>query len=93
MHLVYFEQELLDLQQEVHKHPPLLKILEEQPDKDIYIHLCEIAAYCNMLLAGDYTKDDVLELCKIMTKKLIEKRTIRIFTEGGEGIDMTGTVQ
>lgn len=92
MHFVLFEQELLDLQQEIHKHPPLLKVLEEQQDKDIYIQLCEIAAYCGIVLQGYYTKEDILELCVVMTKKLIEKRTIRIFTGEGNGeIDMTGT--
>lgn len=79
MHHVYFEQELLDLRDEIAgHHPDLALILVSQPDTDIYIHLCEIGAHLGMLLSGDYTKKDILELCTIMTRKLIDKRTIYV---------------
>lgn len=80
MYHVYFEQELLDLRTELDNHPDLMNILRLQPNQDIYIHLCEIAAHLGIILDGRYTKDDILELCAIFTKKLIEKRTITIYS-------------
>lgn len=78
MYHVYYEQELLDLRLELSHHPDLMLILAAQTDSDIYIHIAEIAAYCNMLLEGDYTKDDILEVCKKCTEALIKKRTIHV---------------
>jgi hypothetical protein len=72
----YFPQELIDLRIEIQKHPALLKILHEQAEKDIYIQLMEIATYCSILVAGDYTQEDMLGLCREMTKKLMSMRTI-----------------
>jgi hypothetical protein len=72
----YFPQELIDLRLEIQKHPPLLKVMAEQEDKDVYIQILEIAAYCKILVAGEYTKDDMLELCKMLTQKLMSMRTI-----------------
>lgn len=78
MHLVFFEQELLDLQQELSFHPELLQILAEQPDKDIYISISEIAKYLGIILHGDYTKQDILKICSDMTVDLQKKRTIHV---------------
>ena len=90
VHLVYFEQELLDLQEEISKHPPLLEILSRQTDKDFYILLSEIGSYLKMAFDGDYSKEDVLRLCEIMTKKLRERREICIYS--GE-IHITGVLE
>lgn len=72
----YFPQELIDLRIEVQKHPPLLKLLHEQEDKDVYIQILEIATYCKILVTGEYTRDDMLNLCKMLTEKLMGMRTI-----------------
>ncbi len=72
----YFPQELIDLRIEISKHPDLLKLLHEQEDKDVYIQILEIAAYCKILVMGEYTKDDMLNLCKMLTEKLMSMRTI-----------------
>lgn len=72
----YFPQELIDLRLEIQKHPPLLKVMAEQEDKDVYIQILEIAAYCKILVAGEYTRDDMLNLCKMLTQKLMSMRTI-----------------
>ena len=72
----YFPQELIDLRQELTYHPDLQAIIRMQPNEDIYIHILEIAAYCDILVAGTYTHDEILELCTMLTKKLQAKRII-----------------
>lgn len=72
----YFPQDLIDLRLEIQKHPPLLALLANQADKDVYIQILEIAAYCKILVAGTYTQDDMLNLCKMLTEKLMSMRTI-----------------
>lgn len=72
----YFPEELIALRREIQEHPPLLKILAEQEDKDVYIQILEIAAYCKILVSGEYTRDDMLNLCEMLTKKLMSMRTI-----------------
>lgn len=71
-----FPEELCALRIEVQKHPPLLFILANQADKDVYIQIMEIATYCNILVAGEYTKDDMLNLCTMLTQKLMSMRTL-----------------
>lgn len=71
-----FPQEITELHKEIHKHPELLKILHEQANKDVYIQLMEIAAYCKILVAGDYTHADMLNLCTVLTNKLQSMRTL-----------------
>jgi hypothetical protein len=78
MYYVFFEQELIDLRMELDNHPDLSSTIRLQPNEDIYIHLCEIAAHLGIILDGRYTKEDVLELCTIFTKKLREKRIIYV---------------
>lgn len=74
----YFPQELIDLRIEIQKHPELLKILHEQEDKDVYIQIMEIASYCKILVMGEYTRDDMLNLCTMLTQKLMSMRTILV---------------
>jgi hypothetical protein len=75
MHYHYFDKELLNLRREITHHPDLQVILVAQESTDLYIHLSEIAAYVGMVLDGTYSREDILELCDKMTKKLYEKRT------------------
>lgn len=74
----YFPQELIELHQEIHKHPTLLQLLHDQEDKDVYIQLAEIATYCRVLVDGDYTYEDMLGLCTLLTRKLQSARTLLI---------------
>jgi hypothetical protein len=75
-----FPQEILDLHTEVRKHPPLLRLLHDQDNKDVYIQLLEIATYCDILVIGDFTHAEILALCTKMTRKLIEMRTSIVIT-------------
>ena len=69
------EQELQELNQEVAFHPDLQELLAQQSVKDVYIQLAEIASFCGVVLDGEYTKQDILQLCTLLTKKLYERRT------------------
>jgi hypothetical protein len=82
MYHVYFPEELLELRNEIQHHPELVLILEAQPQTDIYIHICEIAAYCDVLVLGTYTHNEILELCKMLLWKLKEKRSILVLPVG-----------
>lgn len=71
-----FPEELTELRKEIQHHPDLLLILHTQSDKDVYIQLAEIAAHCGIVLDGDYTQQDILKLCKLLTNNLMAKRVI-----------------
>lgn len=73
-----FPEELIQLRVEIDHHPDLLAILHAQADKDVYIQICEIAAYCEIVLDGTYTRDDIIKLCEICLKKLMSKRTLTV---------------
>ncbi len=79
--LEYFPDELNALREEIDFHPQLQAILAGQADKDVYVHIAEIAAYCNILLAGDYTRDDIIELCGKFTEELKKRRTISVHSD------------
>jgi hypothetical protein len=53
----------------------LQEVLRGQVEKDFYVQLADIALFCGVVLEGDYTKEEVLKLCTILTKKLYERRT------------------
>lgn len=74
MILEYFPEDLNTLRQEIDNHPDLLVILSVQQDKDVYIQLAEIAAYCGIVLDGTYTRADLIKLCGIMVNHLQAKR-------------------
>lgn len=77
-YLVYFEDELLNLREELPHHPALMGTLIAQANDDIYIHIVEIAAYCGIVLDGTYTKDEILQICEKCTEVLVGKRTLII---------------
>jgi len=78
MYIQLFEPELIALRKEIEFHPELKMILKGQESPDIYVHIAEIAAYCEIVLDGTYSRDDILKLCEIMTQKLFQKRSILI---------------
>lgn len=71
-----FPPDIIALNMEVIHHPKLMEILKNQPVKDVYIGLLEIATYCNLPIVADvYTHADILEICRELTKALYSKRT------------------
>lgn len=76
--LEFFPEPLIQLRQEIDHHPDLLVLLSVQSDKDVYIQISEIAAYCDIVLDGTYTREDIVELCELCIKRLQAKRTIMV---------------
>jgi 1-aminocyclopropane-1-carboxylate deaminase/D-cysteine desulfhydrase-like pyridoxal-dependent ACC family enzyme len=74
-----FSEELIALREEIQHHHDLLVILHGQPDKDVYIHIAEIAAYCGVILDGSYSRDEIITLCDVLTKALKKKNDIIIY--------------
>ena len=62
------EKEFDDLRLEVGKHPLLL--VQTDKAKNIMEFLEIVALHCNVLVDGAYSRDQFLELAKILTKKL-----------------------
>lgn len=66
----FFPESLTALRVEIDNHPALLQILAAQEDKDVYIQLSEIAAYCGIILDGEYSRDDLIKLADKLVWKL-----------------------
>jgi hypothetical protein len=81
--LEFFPEPLNQLRQEIDYHPDLLVLLSVQQDKDVYIQISEIAAYCDIVLDGTYTREDIVELCELCVRKLQSKRTIMVLPLAG----------
>ena len=78
-----FPEEFFFLQQEIRHHPELMARLTQQTDKDFYIQMNEISAYCNVVLDGDYDKDDFTTLAKLCIARLQNMRVSIIVTPPG----------
>ena len=78
-----FPEEFFFLQQEIRFHPELMARLTQQEDKDFYIQMNEISAYCNVVLDGDYDKDDFTALAKLCIDRLQSMRVSIIVTPPG----------
>lgn len=76
--LEFFPEVLNELRVELKHHHDLMLRLAEQSDKDVYVQIGEIAAYCNILYVGTFTREDMLEICEKCLRVLRSKRTILI---------------
>lgn len=74
----YFPPELLALQQELFNHPDLCRQLATHASGDVEEKFAEIAAYCEVILDGVYTEQDLCKLADILTRKLKEKNSLII---------------
>lgn len=78
-----FPDEFFEIQKELRHHPELMARLTQQTDKDIYIQMNEVAAYCNVVLDGDYDLTDMTELCRLCIERLQRMRVAIIITPPG----------
>ena len=74
-HFQMFSDHRNDLAREVPKHPELVELLQKHPQEEFEILLAEIACYCEVALDGDYTPEELDNLCDILYRKLQYKRT------------------
>lgn len=70
----YFPQAYQDLNRELVNHPKLLELLAKHPANEFEVRLSEIAAYCDVILDGQYFPSELEKLAEILVKKLVEKR-------------------
>ena len=71
--LEYFPLEyvLLDRELYTQNHPKIQAILAGYPVDEVDIKLAQIAAYCEVMLDGDYTLEARIQLARILTEKLM----------------------
>ena len=74
--LEIFPDEYLALNKELveQRHPKLQAILAGYPADEIDVKIAQIAAYCEVMLDGDYDLAARRQLCDILLKRLIELR-------------------
>ncbi len=82
--IVYIPTEFLELRKEVSNHPTLLSRLQElPPEGDIGDWIGCIAAYCEIILDGAYSVEDMMKIADRCTERLRDKRTLVISISSG----------
>ena len=84
--LAFFSMERIGLQQELKHHPVLVDLLQKHAPDNFEMRLAEIAAYCGLILDGDYVAQDFDNICEICRHKLWSKRS-PIILSGNSSID------
>jgi len=74
MKLEFFSESRIQLDREIKNHPELIRLLENHPANEFEIRLAEVAAYCGILLDGDYLPFELNDLCELCYWKLRQKR-------------------
>lgn len=74
--ILKFPPEHISLQREVRRHPDLVALLNARRPSDMAEWYSEIATYCDVLVDGLYDARDFLNLSRLLTDKLYEKRTL-----------------
>ena len=70
-----FPPVIIELQAEIQMHPELLTVMLQLPkDSPIELKMAEVATYCDMVLDGIYSEDDILYLAGVMINKMRGKR-------------------
>jgi len=70
----YFPQQILDLQAEIQKHPPLVEIISQHKQYNFEVLIGHVAAYVGVMLDGVYTPPEMMRLAELLTGKLQDKR-------------------
>lgn len=75
--LVYFPESALVLDEEIKKnHPALANVLAQYPNRPLEVKIAAVAAYCNIMVDGYFTENDLKQLIDLLLKKLQEKSAI-----------------
>ncbi len=79
-HIVYHSEARIQLMLEVRNHPELVAQLEqlEVGADEFEMRLAAVAAYCDVMVDGDYLQSDLDNLCHILIQKLKQKNSIII---------------
>jgi len=76
----YWSQIKIAMIAEVKEHPPLMELLAQYPADDWGGAIGEIAAYCTVMMDGQYYDSELEKLYEILYFKLRAKRQIVINT-------------
>lgn len=72
--LAYFSEARVALHTECNRHPVLIAQLMAMDDPDWPEQLAEIAAYCNVMMDGVYSQEDLEILYPQLTKRMVDTR-------------------
>ena len=80
MHLVMLPEEFIAFRNEVNEHPWLCqKLSKVELDKDPHMHfirmIAEVAAELNIPVDGDFSQEEVRNLCDDLTMELRKRRS------------------
>lgn len=74
-HINIFPDEVINLQREIlHYHPELQEKLAKHGAHEWEVKLAQIAQHCEVILDGTYLEEDIINICAILEKKLMEMR-------------------
>jgi len=76
--LEFFSDSRTALNKETKNHPALAPLLASYDSDDFAGRLGEIAAFCGIIVDGNYTESELDKLCEILFFKLREARMIYI---------------
>lgn len=79
-HYEYFPPELLNLQDEVLKHPPLVMLFSNLDPQDIGEALAHVAHYLGIPVDATMSIRECLDFADLLTRKLYESRTGLVIT-------------
>lgn len=74
--IVMFPQPFLDLATEIKlHHPKLQQLIANHPLDELELRMAEISTYCDVILDGTYTPEDMIRLAETLCRKLEKKRS------------------
>jgi hypothetical protein len=73
-HHEYFHPDIIELQKEIQRHPPLAEIIKQNQDQPFVVLLGHVAAYCNVIVDGSYNYLEIVHVCGKLVEKLQDKR-------------------
>jgi len=75
---VIFPPEVQEFATEIHKHPELIKLLDQLQERDLGNILAATCTYLGIEIDGTYGGQETIKLIEILMKALHKKRTIII---------------
>lgn len=73
---MYFSPVRQELQKEVRNHPELVELLSQEPSVEFEVRLAKVAKFCGILVDGEYTQQDVDNICALCLEELKKRSTL-----------------
>ena len=65
-----FPEEWIALNKELQNHPVLIELIQKHLQSEFEVILAEIATYCEVILDGVYTREDICNPCIVTGKQI-----------------------